>query len=357
MSFFYLSVIIGVRVTRTVERIDMNSINITNDPAFSNLCALSARYPRLVEFAKTAELSPEEFSDLPEGAFAWPEKRAFPIHTKEHAAISTVYARHAESLPDHVQDNLKFACEAYSIPPDVFVEAETKTASDVYWLLPEDKRFRVTSASDVMFAQDALEKRAYVLTEEQRAEAYLNLVKAAEIYGVTVRDEMQKFAGQTLTNTDILSDWLDARGAAARGIGSDKVAVVFESMGETYRNLGQYIALRDDQVKLAQSIDKLDKLAGLEPFIGKSIPNPILTVWNTNKIAAQQLAINGMYFDKNMLASLPLSFWNDALGPDFVSEFAPGGQVDPALLEQVLQTLPADMKATLVTQLSAYAKK
>jgi len=334
----------------------MDFINITNDPAFSNLCVLSSRYPRLAEFAKTAELSPEEFDHLPGDAFAWPEKRAFPVHTKEHAAISTVYARHADGLPNYVQDNLKFACEAYSIPEDIFVEEEVKTASEECWLLSESKRFRVASAEDVSYAYEALEKRAYILTEEQRAEAYLNLAKAAEVYGVSVQPELHKFAGNTLTNTDILADWLDARAAAAHGIGSDKVAVVFESMGKTYRNLGQHIALRDDQVKLAQSIAELDRLAGLEPFVGKSIPNPILTVWNTDKIAAQQLAINGMYFDKNMLASLPLTFWEDALGPDFVAEFAPGGEINPSLLEQVLQTLPADMKATLVTQLSAYAR-
>jgi hypothetical protein len=62
-----------------------------------------------------------------------------------------------------------------------------------------------------------------------------------------------------------------------------------------------------------------------------------------------------MYFDKNKLAALPVSFWKDALGDDFVAEFAPGGVVDPAQLEAVLQTLPADMKATLVPQLQPYA--
>jgi hypothetical protein len=96
-------------------------------------------------------------------------------------------------------------------------------------------------------------------------------------------------------------------------------------------------------------------VSGVEIFFGKKLPNAILTVWNTDKVAAEQIELNGVFFDKGMLTSLPLEFWNTALGPDFVAEFAPNGTVDPELLAQILPTLPADMKATLVSQLSAYA--
>lgn len=334
----------------------MTIIDVTNDPAFSNLRVLSERYPGLVEFAKAAELSPEELESLPSGAFAWPEKRAFPIYTKEHAAISQAYAKHAEELPSHVRENLRLACDAHSVPEDVFVPAQTKTAGDEFWLLPEQKRLRVASAVDVEYAVDALEKRAYQLTEEQRVEAYHNLTKAAEAFGVPVSPVLQKFAGNTLTDTEVLADWLEARSEAAEMVGNKIASVEYKNLGQSYRHVNRYISSKEDQVKLAQAIAELDKLAGIDKYIGKSLPNPILTVWNTTKVAAEQLELNGMFFDKNMLASLPISFWNDALGPDFVSEFAPGGQVDPAMLETVLQTLPADMKATLVTQLAPYAQ-
>jgi len=334
----------------------MPTIDVTNDPAFSHLRVLTEKYPGLVEFAKTAELAPEEFNKLPDGAFAWPEKRAFPTHTKEHAAISQAYAKSAAVLPVHVRENIKLACDAHSIPEELFVPAQTKTASDVHWLLPEQKRFRVTSAEDVALVTDALEKRAHELTEEQRAEAYMNLVKAAAAFGVDTSAELQKFAGNTLTDTAVLADWLDARAEAAEWVGNKIASVEFKNLGQSYRYVNPFLASRDDQVKLAQAIAELDKLAGIEKYVGKSIPNPILTVWNTNKVAAQQLELNGMYFDKGMLSSLPVSFWKDALGDDFVAEFAPGGVVDPAQLETVLQTLPSDMKATLVTQLAPYSK-
>jgi hypothetical protein len=333
----------------------MTTIDVTNDPAFSNLRVITERFPGLVEFAKSAELAPEEFNKLPDGAFAWPEKRAFPTHTKEHAAISQAYAKCAEVLPSHVRENIRLACDAHSVPDELFVPAQTKTASDVYWLLPEQKRFRVTSAEEVAYAIDALEKRAYTLSEEQKVEAYSNLVKVAEVFGVKTSPELQKFAGNTLTDTEVLADWLDARAEAADRVGNKIAAVEYKSLGQSYRHVNSYMSSRDDQVKLAQAIAELDKLAGIEKYVGKSLPNPFLTVWNTAKVAAEQLELNGMYFDKNKLAALPVSFWKDALGDDFVAEFAPGGVVDPAQLEAVLQTLPADMKATLVPQLQPYA--
>jgi cytochrome c551/c552 len=333
----------------------MSIIDVTNDPAFSNLRVLSEQYPGLVEFAKAAELSPEEFEALPAGAFAWPEKRVFPIHTKEHAAISQAYAKHAGELPAHVQESLKLACDAHSIPEDLLVPSNTKTAGAVYHLLPELNRFRVASAEDVLYAVDALEKQAHVLTDEQRTEACHNLAKVAETFGVTVNPILQKYAGNTLTDTEVLADWLDARAEASEWVGNKIAAVEFKSLGQSYRHVNKYLGSKEDQVKLAQAIAELDKLAGIEKYVGKSLPNPILTVWNTTKVAAQQLELNGMLFDKNKLASLPASFWNDALGPDFVEEFAPGGVVDPAMLETVLQTLPADMKASLATQLAPYA--
>ncbi len=55
-----------------------------------------------------------------------------------------------------------------------------------------------------------------------------------------------------------------------------------------------------------------------------------------------------------MLAQIPLTFWEDTLGADITQEIAPGGVVNPEMLEQIIPTLPADLKASLETQLAAY---
>jgi hypothetical protein len=333
-----------------------NVIDTTNDPAFARLRVLSETHPKLLEFSKTAELSPDSIQALPPTAFAWPEQRQFPIHTPEHTAISAVYAKYAEALPTHVKENIKLACDAHSVDPSVLVPCLEKAASAVHWLLPDESRFRVNSAADVKLACALLPEREHALTDTQKTEAYLNLVKVADIYGVKPPVEARKYAGQTLTSTEVLSDWLDARVEAANKVGHKLAAVEYKNLADAYRGSNRFMSNREEQHKLATCIAELDKVSGVEAFCGRKLPNAILTVWNTDKVAAEQVELNGMFFDKGMLASLPIDFWNTALGADFVAEFAPNGVVDPELLAQILPTLPADMKTTLTSQLSAYSK-
>jgi hypothetical protein len=118
-----------------------------------------------------------------------------------------------------------------------------------------------------------------------------------------------------------------------------------------------YVKNRPYQLKLASAIAELDQESGVDRYYGKSIPDPIRTVFNMDKLAAENIKIGtGMIASKQLLSSLPLSFWEDALGPDVAQEVAPGGQVNVELLEQVLETLPADIKATVQRQLAPYNK-
>ena len=71
-------------------------------------------------------------------------------------------------------------------------------------------------------------------------------------------------------------------------------------------------------------------------------------------VAEAEFAVRMPMQNKTLLASLPLSFWQDALGDDVAQEIAPDGQLDPMALDQILPTLPQDMKNTLETQLAAY---
>jgi hypothetical protein len=332
-----------------------NIIDMTNDPAFARLRVLSETHPKLREFSKTAELSPESLRELPSTAFAWSAQRQFPIHTPEHTAISAVYAKYASVLPAHVRETIQWACSAHSIDPEILLPVTEKQASAGHWLLPDESRFRVNSAEDVKLASSVLAERSKDLTDTQRTEAYQNLVKVADIYDVKMPTEARKYAGQTLTSTEVLTDWLDARVEAADKVGHKIAAVEYKNLADAYRGSNKFLANAEEQHKLASCIAELDRVSGVEIFFGKKLPNAILTVWNTDKVAAEQIELNGVFFDKGMLTSLPLEFWNTALGPDFVAEFAPNGTVDPELLAQILPTLPADMKATLVSQLSAYA--
>ena len=333
-----------------------NVIDQTNDAGFSTLRVIVDQYPQLREMSKTAEMSEKEFTDLPDDAFAWPAQRRFPIHNAEHTAISLGYRKHAGAVPAEVDQRLKTASEVYEIDTKIFEKPQAleKSANTLSFLLPEKQRFLVKCAEDVPAAEKVLYARYAQLEVNDRAEAMQNLVKIAAEYNVRLSPATHKLAGFTLTSTQVLRDWVEARKEASIKLGNTVAAKTFEKLAAEYKDTEPVINDREHQVKLAKLIQKLDVVSGLEPFYGKSLPDPIQTVFNTEKIAADQVDINGVLFDKSVLAAIPLSFWQDALGADIVQEVAPGGVVDPELLAQVLPTLPQDLQAALATQLAPY---
>jgi hypothetical protein len=333
-----------------------NVIDQTNDAGFATLRVIVDQYPQLREMSKTAEMSEDEFAALPDDAFAWPAQRRFPIHNAEHTAISLGYRKHAGAVPAEVDHLLKTAASVYSIDAKMFSKPKPleKIANSSTFLLQEKKRFLVKCAEDVPVAERVLYSRYKELPVNDRAEAMQNLVKVAAHYGVPLSPSTYKLAGFTLTSTQVLRDWVGARKEAARKMGDVVAEQAYEKLAAQYQNTEPVINDRNHQIKLAKLVQKLDEASGLDRYYGRSLPDPIQTVFNTEKIAADQVDVNGVLFNKSILGAIPLSFWEDTLGPEVAQEVAPGGVVDPELLAQVLPTLPQDLKAALVTQLAPY---
>lgn len=333
----------------------MHIVDQTSDAGFATLHVIVERFPEVIGMAKTANLDASEFNDLPDNAFAWPGLRKFPIHTAEHAALSYGYSKLAAALPADVQENLEKAASVYGINTESFNQPVVleKVASNAQYLLPEKSRFLVRDAQDIPEVERVYHEKYASLAIAERAEAGFRLVKIAQQYQVSLKPETEKLAGFTITSTRILRDWIGARQAAATKLGSD-LASVYEMIDNSFKGAEAAIYDREYQVKLAQLISDLDKKANLTPFYGKSLPDPIQTVFNTTKLARDYVKVGNVLQNKALLASLPLSFWQDTLGADVAAEIAPNGTVDPEILEQILPTLPEDLKNTLERQLAAY---
>lgn len=330
-------------------------VDQTNDSGFATLRVLVQRYPNLREMSKTAELDPSEFSGLPDNSFAWPGERKYPIHTKEHAALSLAYSKVAAApVPSDVRLMLEKAADAYGISKDAFDNpVMEKKASSEFWLLPEKKRFRVASAEDVKVAEGLLHEKYAQLSVYDRAEAFLQLHKAAEHFNVPLTPSTEKLAGFTITSTQIMKDWIEARQEAATKIGSE-LSSAYGLLASRFQGVRPYITSREDQMKLASLLNELDQKSGVNQFYGKSILDPIRTVFNTEKLAADALDLGGYTFSAKKLAALPATFWGDALGHDIMQEIAPDGNVKMSALKEILPTLPQDLKVTLGRQLAAY---
>ncbi len=334
-----------------------NVIDQSNDPGFANLRTIVDRFPGLREFSKTANMDMTEFTKLSADSFAWPSERRFPIHTPEHTAISVGYSKLAQALPAGVTAQLEKAASIHGVSDEVFVpvEVEKVAADSETYLLPEKKRFKVAAAEDVPKVEEAFRTKYAQLSIEDRAEAGMHLVKVAGQHGVDLHPSTLKLAGFTMTSTRVFKDWMGARKEAALRSGSP-LAAAFDKLAEAYTGVEPLMHNRVEQLKLAKLVSGLDKQAGITHHYGKKLPTPIGTVFNTDLQRKDFVKVSSALMNKALMQQLPLSFWEDTLGADVAKEIAPNGVVNTETLEQILPTLPADLKSALETQLAAYNK-
>jgi len=333
----------------------MSVVDQTNDPGYGTLQSVVKRFPILKEMSKTAELDESEFEALPPHAFAWETRRQFPIHNREHTAISLGYRKLASAVPAEVDAKLAKAAAAYEIDTNVFdtpVEVE-KVASQEFFLL-DTGRFRVASPGDVKYAEEVLLQKYASLSPKERAEAFVNLGKVAKHFEVSLQPSTEKLAAFTMTSTRVLKDWIDARAAAADNLQS-AVKTAYEKLASEFGGPDRLIDDHAYQVKLAGLVNELDEKSGVDQYYGKSIPDPIQTVFNTTKKAADMVRIGSLMIDKQKLAALPMSFWKSLLGDDVAKEIETDGDPDIEKLAPLLPTLPADLTIVAQKQLAHLA--
>lgn len=327
----------------------MKLVDQYRDPSFALLVNLVADRPQVTDLIKEAEVTPEEFEALPDSAFAWPEKRAFPVHSREHAVMSRVYRENTAGVPPHVDHALKEACDMYEVPESLFTRTvKTAAASPDDYLLPELQKLPVRSAEDVKTAERALLDGYQKLAFVHRAQACSRLLEKAAAFKIELHPLMHKLAGFTVSTTDTVQRWLGARQDAAPA----EYKAHYQKLAAALNK--QPTEMRDRQalVKLAEVIGDLDEQAGLVKHYDRRLPDPIQTVFNTEKKAEAGVDLNGRFVSTTRLASYPASFYSDVLGDDIVREASDGrGGFDPQALATVLETLPRDMKIALAQQM------
>jgi len=328
----------------------MMFIDQFHDPALAALANLVVSRPKVAAAIADYDVQPEEAESLPDTAFAWSEKRAFPIHSREHTILSRVYRANMANVPQCVDDAIKEACDIYGISEELFerekVAATAENPDD--YLLPSLKRLPVHSAEQVKTAESTLLNNYKKLSLEHRAEACKRLIDKAAAYNVTLNPLMHKLAGFTITSTRQLSDWIEARTVAA----PDAYKEAFQKLANVVKELPPEINNRDQQIKLAEVIGTLDEKAGLVKYYDRKLPDALQSVFNTEKIAGHGVDLNGHFVPLAKLALYPSTFYGDILGDDLVREASDGrGGMDPQKLAAILQTLPRDMKNLLASHI------
>ena len=321
-----------------------------SDPALGILVKHLHEMPALEAFVKTAEMDSNVAAALPNTAFAWPDERKFPIHTPEHAALSYAYtSKTAGIVPPFVEDAIKQALEVYGVPESVFERVKEAAEEPSAYLLPERRLFAVKTAEDVEHAQSSLVDQMEKLPLEDRATACSNLVKIAKVTNTTLHPRVMKLAGFVVSDTHKVRTWLEARAEACDTTHtSEKVA--YQALADGLHRAPAESADREGLIKLASAIAQLDESAGLVRHYDRKLPDPLQTVFNTEKTAAGTIDVDGKLCSLSKLAAMPLSFWEDLGGKEMVDEIAPGGVMNNQKLAEVIATLPLDLKRTLKAQ-------
>lgn len=329
---------------------NIGMIDQLRDPTLAVLVHLVDGRPKLASAVADIDVDPEDLAKLPATAFAWQEKRAFPIHTREHATLSRVYRENEPNVPAYVDEAIKEACDLYGIDETLFArdkQAAVVDDADDY-LFPDRRLISVKSAEQVKLAEEKVISGYTRLSVESRAVACTRLIEKAAQYGVTLKPTTHKLAGFTVTSTELLHRWLGARTEAA----PEQYKGAYQKLANAVAGLPSELRDRPTQVKLAETIDELDKKAGLARYYDRKLPDPLLTVFNTEKVAGEGVDLNGRFVPMSRLASYPASFYGDVLGDDLVREASDGrGGMDPYKLAAILGTLPSDMKNVLAKQM------
>lgn len=316
-----------------------------HDPSFTFLYHILNEHPEARDFVKSANLGTDEESSLPSTAFAWPERRLFPVNTPENTVLSSLYRTKCAAVPVEVDETLQKAQGIYGVKDLVDRSLEQQKTAEAQrspepelWLLPRLKRLRVKTADDVKVAEKLLLEQYPRLNIQDRAEGFVNLVKVAQALDVTLEPATHRMAGMTICTTKTAMDWIEARAAA---VSEPIFQSAYEKLAGAFMHHGEFIQDRDQLVAAADALAHLDKQAGLDQHYDKRLPDPIRTIFNTEKLSEEMVDMAGRQISLSKLAAMPNTFWNDVVGNDFATEIATKQGSD---LRHILDTLPLDLK-------------
>lgn len=298
---------------------------------------------------KTASVDYDELSQLPDSAFAWPEMRKLAFHSKEHTALSLVYAD-GENIPSHARNTLEKAAAIYGITLDrkPVVKTASQTSHVVNkddYLLPEKRMCKVASAQDVISGIHFLSINKKELTPADVTHASEVLVKKAEDHSVQLPISFLQEAGRVYASLEKTAEWLEARVYATE---DEKSKEAYTKLAAAVKENVTAKLTKEELIKLASSILTLDTVAGITNMYDKSIPSARRTVFNTTKVAERTMVIAGKSYPLAAVSDVGLDTLKQVLGDDIAPEITDDdGNVSMDQLEDVLSALPADIQLNL----------
>lgn len=302
--------------------------DFTNDPNPVGLSRHLNSFPAWmdeVEFPTAAELS-----GLSKTAFADPDGRLHPVHTKAACISTAAYLTGLDDVSDHVVQNVKRAAAIHGVQEEVdkFLEGVKKASSeeaadehaDAFALAEgEHKFYPVGTTFDINLSMrgwkdDVLSNRL-LMTHARKAACVIAARAVAE--SVEIDPFLQDWSNDGPPDTELISKQARARGMVYPA--EDEKAEV-EAMYRDVLTAYQTNPTEDFRVKAAETFEHLDKHLGIRP---SALVLPPHMLWfgggsTTKKASGASFDLKGETLPIIALSSVPLS----SILPSFTSSNA-----------------------------------
>lgn len=312
-------------------------------------------YQKLGTFidAEYAQTIRKEADGKPSAGYAWPEKKRFPIFSKEATATSEIYAQN-QDVPSHVRECIKEAMDMWGIQASVIAKVASVEPHKDEYLLPDQKLLLVRDANEVKTAELLLREKKDNMEVMTRTYAYRRLLEKSVEHGVKLAADSLEMTAQGRCNLPNLLREIDRR---VTHVSDKNVKQAYMYLRSNLKK--DFVDIIDDiptQDKIAGLLFELDTQAGIKHRYNRpknlGFADPIKSVFNTNKEASDFVKLAGREFSVSDVQRLDPEHLSDIIGPDFMEDVLdPSGNVDPEELAQALNILPADLQDQVVSRL------
>lgn len=320
-------------------------------------------------FVKQSSAEPkDEIRRLPAHAFADPQHRKFPLHTKAATWLANAYFRqqsatYGKDERSFIQDRITKAANYWKIASVVkeFNQAwDRLNAFHAPQDLPDDqyaliykageqtvKKFPIPNSVCVKMAGERLFADRHRYPYYMRKFAARRLLKRAspEMFDNETTDFLKRASGEGGAIPYDVSVKLAQRAIMIKPK-HPKMAMKLAELAETIEG-DRYIS-RERLEKLAHLVDAVDRETGLYHYYHEGVPMPEEFIFNIQQKEAEafvgshiKLSTGNVYAMKDLL-NLPLQKLADVMGKDFVEAVSNGLKIDAAKFAEIVPTLPRD---------------
>ena len=292
----------------------------------------------------------EEARQKPKHAFAWPERKMFPVFDEKTAIYASLYAEY-QDIPKNVKNKIASVLDLFDIEID-FESAKTAGLEDDEYLFPATRKIPVYNAQSVKTAEEALHASQNGMDVLTRTYAFRRLEEKAAEHNVSLTPASQKLAAKTSCHVPTLIHHLHERAQKTAGTPfSEPYRVVARGLS----HLGEvWLHNTDTTTKIAETLYDLDSDCRMS-YLQQSalgVPDPIQAVFNSEAVGADFVKIASMDIPMAQLAALSPQDVANIMGPDVLEDAVDAnGQIDPIELQQVFSILPQDMQAQILQRL------